>query len=278
MIQLNDLSYSYPGAERPALAEVSLRIEEGEFVGIVGANGSGKSTLCYALAGFLPSLFQGECHGQIQVAGLDPTRTGPAALAGTVGFVFQDPFSQITGARFSLEEEVAFGLENIGLPREQMAGRVREALQLVGLGDLADRSPFELSGGEQQRLGLASILALQPQILLLDEPTSQLDPTGARQVIEIVDALTADRRTTVLLIEQRLEWMAAHADRAIVLDEGRVVADGPARKVLTDQSLDRLGVRRTRYTLAAEAAIARHLISQPDLLPATLEQAAEFFV
>jgi energy-coupling factor transporter ATP-binding protein EcfA2 len=126
-------------------------------------------------------------------------------------------------------------------------------------------------------LALASILALQPQILLLDEPTSQLDPTGARQVIEIVDALTAYRRTTVLLIEQRLEWMAAHADRAIVLDEGRIVADGPARKILTAQGLDRLGVRRTRYTLAAEAAIARQLISGAELLPATLEQAAEFF-
>ena len=274
MIEVNDLSYTYPGTTRPALDKVSLRLGEGEFVGVVGANGSGKSTLCYALAGFLPTLYQGECHGQVQVAGLDPIRAGPSALAGTVGFVFQDPFSQISGARFSLEEEVAFGLENLGLPREQMAGRVKEALALVGLSDLAGRSPFELSGGEQQRLALASILVLQPQILLLDEPTSQLDPVGAKKVIESVDALAAERRTTILLIEQRLEWMAAHADRAIVLDAGRVVADGPAREILTAPSLDALGVRRTRYTLAAESAVGRRLIPSPDHLPVTLEQAA----
>jgi len=277
MIQLNGLSYSYPGSKRPALAEISLTIQEGEFVGVVGANGSGKSTLCYALAGYLPSMFQGECQGQILVAGVDPTRAGPAALAGMLGFVFQDPFNQITGARFSLEEEVAFGLENLGLPREQMAERVRESLQFVGLGALADRSPFELSGGEQQRLALASILALQPRLLLLDEPTSQLDPTGARQVIEVVDALAADRGITVLLIEQRLEWMAAHVDRVIVLDEGRLVSDGPTRTVLTAPRLDGLGVRRTRYTQAAGAAVERGLIPQPELLPATLGQAAEFF-
>lgn len=277
MIEVEDFGYTYPDATRPALAGVSLRIREGEFVGIVGANGSGKSTLFYALAGFLPSLFQGECRGKVQVEQMDPTRSGPSALAGTVGLVFQDPFNQISGARFSIEEEVAFGLENLGVPREEMAGRVEQALRLVGLSDLADRSPFELSGGEQQRLALASILVLQPRILLLDEPTSQLDPAGARDVIEILDSLTAEWRTTVLLIEQRLEWMAAHADRVIAMHEGRVVADGPAREVLTAEGLDSLGVRRTRYTLAAQAAFGRRMIRRPGILPATLEQAAEYF-
>ncbi|MEX0788717.1 MAG: ABC transporter ATP-binding protein, partial [Anaerolineales bacterium] len=194
MITIEGLTYSYPGAERPALTDFSLDVSEGELVGILGPNGSGKSTLCYAIAGFLPSYFRGDVSGSLQVGGLDPIALGPSSLVGTVGFVFQDPFSQITGARFSVREEVAFGLENLAVPREEMGPRVEDALRMAGLTHLADRSPFELSGGEQQRLALASVLALQPKVLILDEPTSQLDPHGARQVMEAVDRLTTERK------------------------------------------------------------------------------------
>ena len=277
MIAIEGLTYSYPGSERPALTDLSLQVAEGELIGILGPNGSGKSTLCYAMAGFLPSYFHGEVAGSIQVGGLDPITLGPSALVGTVGFVFQDPFSQITGARFSVREEVAFGLENLAVPPEEMRPRVDDALRLTGLTHLADRSPFELSGGEQQRLALASVLALQPKILILDEPTSQLDPHGARQVIEAVDRLTAERKTTVLLVEQRLEWLAAHADRLVILSDGRVAAQGRPSELLTSPGLEELGVRPTRYTLAARGAHQRGWIGADRRLPVTLDRAVEFF-
>lgn len=277
MIEVTGLHYTYPGMDRPALSDLSLRIPEGQFVSIVGANGSGKSTLCYALAGFIPSFFRGRVQGQVRVSGIDPLSGGPSAVAGRVGLVFQDPFSQITGARFSVEEEIAFGLENLGVDREEMRVRVEEALRLVGLSALSDRSPYELSGGEQQRLALASILALRPRVLVLDEPTSQLDPQGARQVIEAVDRLTAERNATVVLVEHRLEWIAAHADRAVVLHDGRLVADGPPSEILTQPEVEGFGLRRTRYSLAAEAARLRGWLPARRPLPATLPQAIGCF-
>lgn len=277
MIAIEGLTYSYPGSDAAALMDLSLDVAEGEFLGIVGPNGSGKTTLCYAMAGFLPSYFHGHIHGTLSMAGLDPIAAGPSALVGTVGFVFQDPFSQITGARFSVREEVAFGLENLGVPPEVMRSRVEDALNVTGLTGLADRSPFELSGGEQQRLALASVLALQPKILILDEPTSQLDPQGARQVIEAVDRLTAEAKTTVVLVEQRLEWLAAHADRTVILSAGRIAADGKPSEILTSPAMEELGLRATRYTLAAREAQKRGWIREKRPLPATLEDAVEFF-
>jgi energy-coupling factor transporter ATP-binding protein EcfA2 len=277
VIEFQDLTYSYPGSDQPALSEIRLRVGAGEFVGVVGANGAGKSTLCYALAGLLPSLFRGAIRGTVLVDGQDAPRAGPARLAGTVGLVLQNPFSQISGARFSVAEEVAFGLENLGVPRAEMAVRVAEALSVVGLSQLAERSPFELSGGEQQRLALAAILAMRPPVLLLDEPTSQLDPLGARDLIAAVDALTAATQTTVILVEQRLEWMAAHADRVIALDQGRIVRDGPPAEILGSAELEALGVRRTAYARAAEGAHRGAVRLAPAGLPATLEQARAFF-
>lgn len=277
MIELTRLRYTYPGGQGAALSELSLTIPDGQFVGVVGANGSGKSTLCYLLAGFLPSFFRGRVEGRAQVGGFDPISDGPSALAGRVGLVFQDPFSQITGTRFSVQEEVAFGLENLGVERGEMRRRVEEALFLVGLSALAERSPYELSGGEQQRLAIASILALRPQVLILDEPTSQLDPQGARQVIETVDRLTAESHATVILVEHRLEWIAAHADRALILHEGRLAADGSPGEVLTRAEVEMLGVRRTRYSLAAETAQHRGWLPAQRPLPATLPQAIRRF-
>ncbi|MGH2605147.1 MAG: energy-coupling factor ABC transporter ATP-binding protein, partial [Anaerolineales bacterium] len=168
-------------------------------------------------------------------------------------------------------------LENLGLDRAEMRVRVEEALSLVGLLALSDRSPYELSGGEQQRLALASILALRPRVLVLDEPTSQLDPQGARQVIEAVDRLTAERNATVVLVEHRLEWIAAHADRAVVLHEGRLVADGPPAEILTQPEAEGFGLRRTRYSQAAEAARDRGWLPARQPLPATLSQAIGCF-
>jgi len=182
MITVQDLTYTYPGAAIPALDRLTITVPAGQVCAVIGANGAGKSTLCHALTGFIPHFFRGTLEGVLRVAGLSVPDTPLAELAGTAGLVFQNPFNQITGARFSVLEEVAFGLENLGIAREEILDRCRSALELTGLQDLADRSPFDLSGGQMQRLAIASMLAMHPRVLVLDEPTSQLDPAGTEAV------------------------------------------------------------------------------------------------
>ena len=145
---------------------------------MVGPNGAGKSTLCYTIAGFVPHFFKGELTGAVLVDGSDLQSSTLNEWVLTVGLAFQNPFNQISGAKYTVFEELAFGLENIGIPRDEMIARVEESMKLTGISDLADRSPYSLSGGQQQRVALTSILVMQPKVLVLDEPTSQMDPVG----------------------------------------------------------------------------------------------------
>lgn len=277
LIDLKAVSYRYPTVQAQALADIDLQIEAGAFVGIVGANGAGKSTLCYLLAGLIPHFYGGELEGSVRVAGHDLRTQEASQIAGDVGLVFQDPFSQISGARFTVREEIAFGLENLGVSRDQMDARIDRVLDLTGLTDAADRSPYALSGGQQQRLALASVMVLQPSVLVLDEPTSQLDPAGAKSVIQALHALTESEGTTVVLAEHKLEWLASFADRVIALQDGRVIADGPPRETLSLDAVIDSGVGQTRYTQAARQAAAEDLVPSVGSLPVTLEQALEFF-
>lgn len=277
MIQIEGLTYSYPATNRPALHDLSLRIPEGQFCSLLGANGAGKSTLCYAISGFVPHFYRGKLEGKVQVAGISIADASLADLAGVVGLVFSNPFNQITGACYSVAEEIAFGLENLGLPRPEMHERIDHVLALAGLTELAERSPFALSGGQQQRLALASILAMQPRVLVLDEPTSQLDPAGAREVFAMLSALAAKRGTTVVLASHTLEWVAAYADRVIVLDRGEIIADGAPAQVLTAPELEASGVGATRYTQSARRGQQQCLAPAGRPLPVTLEQALAFW-
>ena len=277
MIHITSLTYTYPATQSPALVDVTLAVPAGQFCAVVGANGAGKSTLCYAIAGFVPHFYNGELTGSVQVAGFDVPSASLAALAGAVGLVFANPFNQITGARFTVREEIAFGLENLGVPRAEMAPRIEEVLALTGLSGLADRSPYALSGGQQQRVAIASVLVMRPQVLVLDEPTSQLDPVGTREVFEALHSLAAAGGTTVILVEQKPEWIAVYADRVIVLDRGRIVADGPPREVFAGPDLAQFGLAATRYTQAARLAVERGTAPADRPLPVTLEQATHFF-
>lgn len=277
-IRLAEVSYFYPRAETPALDNLSLEIPAGQFCAVIGANGAGKSTLCYTIAGFMPDFFRGKLGGTIMAAGMDVAASSVVDLAGTVGLVFANPFNQISGARFSVRDEIAFGLENMGVPREEMETRVAEVMTVTQLTELADRSPFTLSGGEQQRLAIASVLVMNPKVLVLDEPTSQLDPIGTRDVFDVLYKLAADDEITIVLASHKLEWVAVFADRVIVLQDGRIVADGPPADILASPDLPGYGVRPTRYTQAAAQAQAAGLIPESRRpLPVTLEQAIEFF-
>jgi len=198
IIELNDFSFQYTTGKQPALQHVSLSVEEGEFIAIIGPNGSGKSTLCDTIAGFVPHFFKGETSGSVKVDGVETLSSTLAEMVLHAGLVFQNPFNQISGSKFTVYEEIAFGLENLGVPGGEMAGRIEEVMALTGIKDLADRSPYALSGGQQQRVALASILVMQPRVMVLDEPTSQLDPIGTREVFQVVRSMTSKGITIVM--------------------------------------------------------------------------------
>ncbi|MDQ2586668.1 energy-coupling factor ABC transporter ATP-binding protein [Saccharothrix yanglingensis] len=276
MIELEDVSFTYPTGSEPALSHLSLSVPAGQVCGVVGANGSGKSTLAGVIADMAPRVTGGELTGSVAVAGRSTAGTAPREPAPPVGLVMQNPFTQMSGAKFTVREELAFGLENLGVPRAEMVRRIDRVVELLGLGRLTDRPPFELSGGQQQMVVIGSILVMEPTVLVLDEPTSQLDPDGVALVFEALRALEDDD-VTVVLVEHRVEQLAELADRVVVLDRGRVVLDDVPRAVLTHPALDGLGVARTRYTEAAKLAAAESLWPPSLPLPVLLPDAAEGF-
>jgi len=274
-INLSNVTYKYPLTKTPVLQNVNLQVNEGEFVAVMGPNGAGKSTLCYALAGFVPHFFKGELTGEIQVDGKKSSESTLDEWVLNVGLAFQNPFNQISGAKYTVFEEIAFGLENIGVPRDEMKVRVEEAMKLTGISDLADRSPYSLSGGQQQRVALTSILVMQPKLLVLDEPTSQLDPIGTREVFGVVRNM-AEEGMTVVMVEHKVEWIAHFADRVIALKEGQILLEGKPDEVLTSDLLTENGFGVSRYTSVAREAKKQGLWKQ-DKLPVTLFEAAEGF-
>lgn len=215
------LSYWYPGAPGPALADVSLQLDAGEVVALLGPSGSGKSTLLRALSGLVPHFHGGRFEGRVEIDGRETRRARPAELAGVVATVFQDPEDQVVMTR--VQNEVAFGLENLGVPPAEIRPRAEQALQAIGAAHLADRRTDELSGGELQRVCLASALAVRPRLLLLDEPTSQLDPDAADSFLRLVAGLGG----TVVLSEQRIERALRLADRVLFVEGGRLLVDAP---------------------------------------------------
>ena len=276
IIHLQDVSYRYPTGEKPALNHVQLAVEEGEFVAVVGPNGAGKSTLCYLLSGFIPHFFKGDLQGSVEVEGIETRQSSLNQWVRKVGLAFQNPYNQISGAKFTVFEEVAFGLENLGVAREEMQERVEWALALTGISGLAERSPYSLSGGQQQRVALTSILVMEPKVLVLDEPTSQMDPIGTREVFGVIRGM-AERGMTVVMVEHKLEWIASYADRVVALYDGAVLAEGRPSQVLTHPDLFARGFGLSRYTAVARAAAGEGLWPQERRLPVTLDEAVKGF-
>jgi energy-coupling factor transporter ATP-binding protein EcfA2 len=277
MIELETVSFTYAGESTPALERLDLKVGAGELWAVLGPTGAGKSTLCCLLAGFIPHFYRGTLSGKVRVAGIDVPGSTLARMSEHVGSVFQNPFNQVTGARYTVREEIGFGLENLGVPQAEMVERIKHSLALTGLTELAERSPYALSGGQQQRLAIASILALRPMLMVLDEPTSQLDPAGAGQVFDLLRALVSAGETTVVVAEQRLEWVARFADRCLVLQAGHKVSEGTPSEVLSTPGADRWGLLETRYCRAALAAASAGAMPLRRPLPQTLDQAAEYF-
>jgi len=228
IVRIEDLSYQYPRSASPVLHDINLCVQKGEFLGIIGPTGAGKTTLCLALNGIVPQIHGGRFFGRVTVAGLDTVETPIHELAQHVAIVFQDPETQLVTN--SVEDEVAFPLENVCIPREEILRRIAWALSAVRLEGKQKKHPSELSGGEKQRLAIAAALAMQPEVLVLDEPTSQLDPMGSQEVFATVRELNARLGITVIMVSHASEELAEHADRVALLANGELVAiDSPAR-------------------------------------------------
>jgi len=239
IIETKNLAYTYPGGTKPSIDNVSIKVEKGEFVLITGPSGCGKTTLCRCFNGLIPHFYQGELKGEITVAGMGTTKHQTHAMAKSVGLVFQNPENQLFA--LSIEKDVAFGLENLGVPRDEMRERVEWALNLTGIYDLRERSPHEVSGGQQQRVAIAAVLAMQPEIIVLDEPTSFLDPLSEEKIFEVIHELNKKLGITVVLVEHRLDLTARYADHIIIMDEGKVCFDGNPREILRTEETRLIG-------------------------------------
>jgi energy-coupling factor transporter ATP-binding protein EcfA2 len=274
ILEVQDLTFRYTGRKRPALRHVSLRLERGESLLVLGPSGGGKSTLALCLNGAIPHFVDGELTGRVEIDGRNTRTTPVAELAQKVGIVFQDPDAQF--CMLVVEEEVAFGLENLAVPRDEMDARIVEALNWVGLADKR-REPIErLSGGQKQRLALACVPAQRPDALVFDEPTAQLDPAGVSEVIDVLQRLRAEARHSLVIIEHRLDDVMPLVDRTLVLSQlGEVLADGPPRSVLQihGASLAEAGIWIPQVSEVALALAARGLQVEP--FPLTVQEAAQ---
>ena len=239
-IEISRLRVQYPERDLPAIADLSEQVQPGETIVIAGPSGSGKSTVCRVLSGFIPGLIPATVSGEVQFAGRSVWETGQEVLAASIGLVQQDPDSQI--CTLNVWQEIAFGPENLGLPREEIRQRVETAIRAVGAENLVDRNTTTLSGGEKQRVALASILAMRPRVLLLDEPTANLDPAGARDLFELIRRMAADEGTSLVIVEHRLRPLLILQPRLVVMDRGQVVERRTHREHL---DLGALGLRGT---------------------------------
>jgi energy-coupling factor transporter ATPase len=247
IIETKNLTYTYPSGTKPSISDISIKVEKGEFVLITGPSGCGKTTLCRCFNGLIPHFYQGELKGEVSVAEMDTTTHQTHEMAKHVGLVFQNPENQLFA--LSIEKDVAFGLENLGVPREEIRKRVDWALKQTDIYDLRERSPHEVSGGQQQRIAIAAVLAMQPAIIVLDEPTSFLDPLSAEKIFEVIRELNKKLGITVVLVEHRLDLTAKYADHIIIMDEGKVCFDGNPREILSTEETRLIGVGIPKATL-----------------------------
>jgi energy-coupling factor transport system ATP-binding protein len=267
-VTINDLAFSYEDSPSPALTGINLRFSAGEFVLLTGATGAGKSTLCYCINGLIPNSIRGKYSGEVLIDELRVGETEVKDICIRVGSVFQDPESQILTT--TVEEEVAFGPENLGVKPVEIQERVAFALGAVGLQDMRDRFPYALSGGQKQRLAIATALAMLPQVLVLDEPTAQLDPKGTEEVFSVVKDLNKRYGKTIIIAEHKLDDLLRFVDRMVVLSHGRIVAAGKPQEILRKPEVrDNRNLRMPQ--LASLFNLIPKLSSYP--IPLTVESA-----
>ena len=274
IIKIENLSVQYLEQEDKALDGISLEVNEGEFVAILGAHGAGKTTLCLSINGIVPNMINADMFGKIEVAGEVPPKIPVRELASKVGSVFDNPEFQMS--QLTVFEEVALGLQNLGVEKDTIIENISRSLELVGLAGFEERSPFEISGGQQQRLAMASALSMKPQILVLDEPTSNLDPIGKEEVFTVTRKMNQEEGLTVIIAEHEVEVIAEYADKVILLEEGKITQMGTPEELFPSivNIQSDVGVRIPQITDFASKI--------PDkfkgTIPVTVDQATESYI
>ena len=275
MIKIRDFTFRYREGDRPVVSGINLDIPDGAFVGITGAAGSGKSTLTYALNGIIPHCYPGDFYGSVVVDGLDTCEVALTDVSRLVGSVCQDVDSQFVTS--VVEDEILYGLENFGVPRDQIEDRVAQALADMGISEVRDRVISSLSGGQKQKVAIASVLALNPRVLVLDEPTAELDPLSSRTVFDLLARYAREHGATVVVVEQKIALLSQYADLLVIVDEGRIrFADAPADVLAHADELKRIGVNCPRSTTLMNRLRASGAYAGPAVR--TVQEACEALV
>ena len=243
LIRFEKFFYRYKGNEEYALNDINLRIEKDDnFVLLCGETGSGKTTLIRCMNGLIPQFYSGYYKGKVFINEVNTVETSIANLSTEVGIVFQNPENQLIA--MNVEHEIAFGLENLGVPPKKIAQKIEESASLTEIEHLLDKAPFELSGGEQQRVAIASILVLEPKILILDEPTALLDPQMARKIINLLKEIQLERKITILISEHRLDLLLPFADHMILMKNGKVLEQNSLEKAINGENFQKLNLNK----------------------------------
>lgn len=279
MIEIQELTFKYSGAKKNALENISLEIEKGDFVGIIGESGAGKTTFCNCLNGLIPHHYTGDFYGSVKIEGQDTFEIKPDKLALKVGSVFQDIESQIVS--YFVEDEILFGLENFGVPADQIESRITEALDALDISELRHREISTLSGGQKQKVVFASILALQPDYLILDEPTGELDPASSLQIFKLLKKLNEEKGITIIIAEQKIMLLCEFVKKLIVLEKGTVVHYGEIRSTLTHQKeMEEAGINCPRVLTLTGKMMEKGLtpagMKSEDRICLNAQEAADF--
>lgn len=242
LLEFHNFYFRYKKNKEYQLNEINLKIDENNFILLCGQTGSGKTTLIRCMNGLIPQFYPGFYRGSVEVLGKDTAEIPIADLSTEIGIVFQNPENQLIS--MNVEHEIAFGMENLGVPREEMERRIKDVIKLTEIEHLLDKAPFELSGGEQQRVAIASILVLEPRVLVLDEPTALLDPSMAEKIIKLLKKIQIEKNMTIIISEHRMDLVVPYANEIILLDNARILEHGKRDEVLNSENFQRLNINK----------------------------------
>ncbi|MFO7794842.1 MAG: energy-coupling factor ABC transporter ATP-binding protein [Promethearchaeati archaeon] len=269
LIKFHNFYFRYKENKIYALNNINLEIEDSKFILLAGETGSGKTSLIRCMNGLIPQFYSGYYKGWVEVNGFDTTKIAISDLSTFVGIVFQNPENQLVS--MNVEHEIAFGLENLGLPENQIKQRIDDVVKLTGIESILDKAPFEISGGEQQRVAIASILALNPDILILDEPTSNLDPFFAKKILDLLHEIHKKQKLTIIIAEHRMDLLLPLVDEIILMKDGKIIEHDKKKKVVNNTNFKQMDINRPFIYSVFNQLKSKNLFKED--IPVSLDEA-----